>query len=297
MRFLLEVKAMRFAVLLFLGLFATVLSQAQPGRELSTDQRVLTGIEWRLVSLGPTGSEQDVVPGTTVTLRLGEDARVGGSTGCNSYGGSYQVRGDTISFSRIVATRRACLDQNANAQEHSFLSALESATRFRLTSNRLTILSDRTRNVLNFVNNSTPDPSGPDDGPPRDDRRDPMAMLVSYYDAINAKDYRRAYRFWESPQTSYERFVAGFADTERVRLLVEPTARSEGAAGSIYVEITSIVVATTRAGNERVFAGCYVLRKSNVRDTGWRINRADLSTMPAGARLSRILSQGCNNSQ
>lgn len=132
---------------------------------------------------------------------------------------------------------------------------------------------------------------------PRDERGDPIEMLASYYDAINAKDYRRAYGFWESPQSPYERFVAGFADTNRVRLLVEPSGRNEGAAGSVYAEITAIVVATTRAGNERVFAGCYVLRRSNVRDNGWRIYRADISTMPASARVSRMLSQGCNNSQ
>lgn len=278
---------MRFVVLVFLVLSVTVLSQAQPGREL-------TGIEWRLVSLGPTGAEQDVVQGTTVTLTLGDDGRAGGSTGCNSYGGNYQVRGNTISFSRIVATRRACLDQNANEQEHRFLSVLESASRFRLSSNRLTIISDRNRSVLNFVNSSAPDP---DSRPPRDDRNDPIATLMSYYDAINARDYRRAYRLWESPESPYERFVAGFADTDRVRLLVEPSTRNEGAAGSVYAEITSIIVATTRAGNDRVFAGCYVLRRSNVRDTGWRIYRANISMMPASARISRMLSQGCNNSQ
>ena len=122
-------------------------------------------------------------------------------------------------------------------------------------------------------------------------------MLASYYEAINARDYRRAYRYWESPESSYERFVAGFADTDRVRLLVEPSGRHEGAAGSVYAEVTTIVAATTRSGNERVFAGCYVLRKSNVRDTGWRIYRADISTMPAGARVTRMLSQGCRNSQ
>ena len=285
---------MRFVVLIFLVLFVTGVAQAQPGRELSTDQRVLTGVEWQLVSLGPTGAEQNIVQGTTVTLRLGDDGRAGGSTGCNSYGGSYQVRGDTISFGRIVATRRACLDQNANQQEHRFLSALETANRFRLSSNRLTIISDRSRSVLSFVNNSASDP---DDKPSRDDRGDPIAMLMSYYEAINAKDYRRAYRFWESPESSYERFVAGFADTDRVRLLVEPSGRNEGAAGSVYAEITTIVVATTRAGSERVFAGCYTLRRSNVRDNGWRIYRAGILAMPAGARVSRMLSQGCNNSQ
>ena len=300
MRSPLEVKAMRFpryspVLVVLLVLCVALLAQAQPGRDLTTDQRVLTGIEWRLVSLGPTGAEQDVVQGTTVTLRLGDDGRAGGSTGCNSYGGNYQVRGDTISFSRIVATRRACLDQNANEQEHRFLSALESATRFRLSSNRLTIISDRVRGVLNFVNNSTP--PDPDDRPPRDDRGDPISALASYFQAINARDYRRAYRFWEAPESSYDRFVAGFADTDRVRLLVEPSGRNEGAAGSVYAEVTTVIVASTRAGGDRVFAGCYVLRRSNVRDNGWRIYRADISTLPAGARVSRMLSQGCRNSQ
>ena len=84
-----------------------VLAQGQTSRSLSTDQRALTGIDWRLVSLGPVGAETGVVAGTTVTMKLGEDERVSGSTGCNSYGGTYQVRGDNISFSRIVSTRRA----------------------------------------------------------------------------------------------------------------------------------------------------------------------------------------------
>ena len=33
---------MRFVVLVFLVLFATVLAQAQPSRDLATDQRVIT---------------------------------------------------------------------------------------------------------------------------------------------------------------------------------------------------------------------------------------------------------------
>ena len=132
----------------------SVVAQGQTGQ--STHQRVLAGTDWRLVSLGPAGAEAGVIAGTTVTLKLGEDGRANGSTGCNSYSGTYQVRGDNIFFSRLVSTRRACLDQNANEQEQRFLSALEAANRFRLSSNRLTILSDRGRNVLNFVNNSEP---------------------------------------------------------------------------------------------------------------------------------------------
>lgn len=265
---------------------------------LSTGQRVLTGTEWRLVSLGPSGSETDLVAGTTVTLKFGDDGRASGSTGCNSYSGTYQVRGDTLSFGRLISTRRACLDQNANQQEQRFLSALEMANRFRLNSNRLTILSDRGRTVLNFESNTTTDPDpDPGDGPTRDDRRDPVTAISSYYRAINARDYRRAFRFWETPAISFDQFARGFADTQSVRILIEPPGRTEGAAGSAYTEISTIVITTTRSGNERISAGCYVMRRSNVRDVGWQIYRADLIGVPSSARVSRVISQSCRNSR
>src|SRR5215510_12867714 len=83
---------------------------------------------------------------------------------------------------------------------------------------------------------------------PQDDRSDPVTTLASYYNAINSRDFRRAYRFWESPPQSYEQFERGFADTDRVRLLIEPSPRIEGAAGSSFAEISTIIVATTRSG-------------------------------------------------
>ena len=279
----------RFVVALLILSSMSAIAYGQ--RSMSTDQRVLTGIEWRLISLGPAGSETTAVAGTTVTLRFGEDNRASGSTGCNSFSGAYQVRGDNISFSRLVSTRRACLDQNANEQEQRFLSTLGAANRFRLTRGRLTILSDRGRSVLNFVNNSI---SEPQDGP-RDDRNDPVGTLAAYYSAINARDYPSAFRFWDSPPSSYEQFARGFGDTDQVRLLVDPSTRVEGAAGSVYADISAIVVSTMRNGSERVFAGCYVMRRSNVQDRGWHIYRADVSPVSANIRLSRILSQGCRN--
>ena len=266
-----------------------VLVEAQEIRNLSTDQRVLAGTEWQLVSIGPAGAEANVIPGTTVTLKFGEENRASGSTGCNSYSGSYSAVGDTISIGRLISTKRACLDQRANQQEQRFLAGLEAATKFRLSSNRLTLLSERGRNVLNFVNNAASE-SGDERA---EDRNDPIAALSSYYTAINERDYRRAYRYWESPTTSFERFVSGFADTDRVHLLVDPSARIDGAAGSAYAEISTLVVSTTRAGSDRVFAGCYTLRRSNVQDRGWRIYRATLSPVPSNTPISRMLSQVC----
>jgi heat shock protein HslJ len=285
----LEVNVMRFTGLVLALMSLSVAAYAQTGRGMTTDQRVLTGIDWRLASLGPAGAETGVVAGTTVTLTFEEDNRASGSTGCNSYSGTYQVRGDNISFSRLVSTRRACLDQKANEQEQRFLSTLGGANRFRLLTNRLTIYSDRGRSVLNFVNIPPPE------GAPRDDNSDPVTTLAAYYSAINARDYRRAFGFWDSPPSSYEQFARGFGDTDQVRLLVDPSTAVEGAAGSVYADIPAIVVSTLRNGTERVFAGCYVMRRSNVQDRGWQIYRAEVSSVSANIKLSRILSQGCRN--
>lgn len=271
----------------FMGLVLTLISLSV----IVNGQRVLTGIDWRLVSLGPAGSETTVIAGTTVTLRFAEDNRASGSTGCNNYNGTYQVRGDNISFSRLISTRRACLDQNANQQEQRFLSTLGAANRFRLVASRLTIFADRGRSVLNFIDSSALEPQ---DGP-REDRSDPVATLAAYYSAINARDYRRAFRLWDSPPSSYEQFARGFSDTDQVRLLVDPSTHVEGAAGSVYSEIPAIIVSTLRNGTERVFAGCYTMRRSNVQDRGWQIYRAGVSPVSANLRLSQILSQGCRN--
>ena len=63
-----------------------------------------------------------------------------------------------------------------------------------------------------------------------------------------------------------------------------------------FAEISAVIIATTRNGSERVFAGCYTLRKSNVQDRGWKIYRGEISLVPSSGRMSRMLGQGCRNS-
>jgi hypothetical protein len=127
---------------------------------------------------------------------------------------------------------------------------------------------------------------------------DPLSALNSYYEAINAKDYRRAFQYWESPTQSYDQFVRGFSETESVQLLIDPVPRIEGAAGSAYANISTVVISRQARRGERIFAGCYVMRKSNVQTDGadpatWHIYRATLSLLPSSAKASSLLSQLC----
>jgi heat shock protein HslJ len=269
----------RILLLVVTFLCTSTFSMGQTRRGLSTDQQPLTGTQWTLVSFA-----QDVG-----TLQFEGNGHVNGVGACNSYSGNYQVQGDRISFSQIVSTKKACLDTQAMLEELKFLSALRTASRFRLTSKQLAIYYDGGQSILEFkrVNDETANlESG-----------DPVSVLNDYYRSINAGQLRRALSYWETPSQTLEQFTRGFADTMRVRLLVEPSPLIEGAAGSSYANVASIIISTQRDGEERVFAGCYVMRKSNVRDEekpeqkGWRIYRANLA--PVSRNFGTVLTQRC----
>lgn len=129
------------------------------------------------------------------------------------------------------------------------------------------------------------------------------SLLASYYDAINQKDYRRAYGYWQTPPQNYEEFVKGFAETGKIRLIVEPPDRIEGAAGSLYVEIPTVLIAAQNNGKSQIFAGCYMLRKSNLRpperpkEDVWHIYRANIKTVSPDAEIPPLLENACQENE
>lgn len=110
----------------------------------------LVDTSWQLTTFGPTGAETPVVADSTVTLAFSADG-AGGNTGCNSYGGDYTAEGDTVSFGEMVSTLMACADEAIMAQEQAYLAALQSAARFEVTADNLTIWYDDGNNQLNFA--------------------------------------------------------------------------------------------------------------------------------------------------
>jgi heat shock protein HslJ len=117
----------------------------------SSDENRLANTEWKLSSFGAAGAESPVVEGTTITLKFGPDTRANGSGGCNTYAGDYQVQGDTVSFSRIISTKKACVVAKVMQQENQYFEALMSSGKFKITENQLSISYDEGRGVLKFV--------------------------------------------------------------------------------------------------------------------------------------------------
>ncbi|MEW5957135.1 MAG: META domain-containing protein [Chloroflexota bacterium] len=125
-------------------------SSEAPAATSPNAQTNLANTRWVLESFGAPGAETPVIAGSNITLEFGADGQAGGSGGCNSYGGSYQVQDKTLSFSQIASTLMACADASMMQQEQQYLEALQSAGQFELTDSHLTIRYDNGQGALHF---------------------------------------------------------------------------------------------------------------------------------------------------
>jgi heat shock protein HslJ len=86
----------------------------------------LSGTSWLLVDLDgakPANSS------ARLTLEFRADGAVGGSAGCNTYGGRYTVDGTGIAFGQLLSTKMAC-EQLLMTIETTYLTALPGATAY-----------------------------------------------------------------------------------------------------------------------------------------------------------------------
>lgn len=94
----------------------------------------------------------------------------------------------------------------------------------------------------------------------KDDRSTAETVVQSLYNAIERKEYLRGWSYFrdEPDRPTFESFAKGYETTEHVRVKVGE-AVSDGAAGSIYYAVPTVVEAVGKDGRQ-VFRGCYELR-------------------------------------
>ena len=102
------------------------------------------------------------------------------------------------------------------------------------------------------------------DAPYVDDRSDGAKLVRSLYNAIERKEFARAYAYFgdKPPAGDYASFVQGYKNTVEVEVKTGVVTQ-EGAAGSLYAPVPVAVRSVDKDGKERVFAGCYVTRIVN----------------------------------
>ena len=97
---------------------------------------------WDAASVLYDDAIRSVLGGTTLTATFAADGRVSGSSGCNTFHGTYDEQGTKLSVGPLASTRRACKDpEGAQAQEKGYLAALESAVRVEQAGTRLTLFN------------------------------------------------------------------------------------------------------------------------------------------------------------
>jgi hypothetical protein len=137
-----------------------------------------------------------------------------------------------------------------------------------------------------------------------DDRSTPEEVLRSYVDAVNRKEYARAYSYWDAGAAAsqlppFDQFAQGYAKTQSVQLTTgAPT--SDVGAGQLYFSVPVALTATTSPGATQTFVGCYRLHLARPELQvvppyhPLAIQSATVHQVPNDADASALLGQSCD---
>jgi putative lipoprotein len=105
----------------------------------STPKVDLVGGTWVAEYIDDAG----VIDDAQSTVQFGSDGRVSGRGGCNSYGGTVEVKGAQIIISQLASTKMACPPAVMD-QETRFMAALQATRTYRMDEGNKLVLSDAT---------------------------------------------------------------------------------------------------------------------------------------------------------
>lgn len=111
--------------------------------EAGSQPAALEGTSWRLQYY----NKNQPLAGHEPTISF-EDGQAGGTTGCNSYGGGYELDGSQLSFSGMFMTEMWC--EGLMEQESAYLALLGQAEGYQILDGVLTIFAGH-QQTLTFV--------------------------------------------------------------------------------------------------------------------------------------------------
>ena len=111
--------------------------QSSQGDDASARATVsLENTYWKLIVLG--GRPRIVVDNfPEPNVRLDPSQRLRGNSGCNSLTGSYLLSGDSLRFTQVGLTRRACVNEEMSRQEKIFVDALNATRKWKVAGDTL----------------------------------------------------------------------------------------------------------------------------------------------------------------
>jgi hypothetical protein len=137
----------------------------------------------------------------------------------------------------------------------------------------------------------------------QDDRSTAEAVIESFYDAVNRREYARAYSYWEPAAAAaqlppFDDFAQGYADTLSVDLTLGDVGTGVGA-GQLYFSVPVTLVATQTDASTQTFVGCYVLHLARPQLQveppfhPLAIQRASIDQVDNSADSASLMAQSC----
>jgi hypothetical protein len=137
----------------------------------------------------------------------------------------------------------------------------------------------------------------------QDDRSSAESVIGSYYDAVNRREYARAYSYWEPSAAETElppfhQFVAGYADTTSVDVTLGDIGTGVGL-GQLYFSVPVTLLATLSDASTQTFVGCYTLHLGRPQLQAvppfqpLAIQRASVQQVDNDADTAALMAQAC----
>ncbi|MFD2919371.1 META domain-containing protein [Terrimonas rubra] len=114
-----------------------VITSCATGKKAGGTAQPLTSTKWVLTSFTDNGKDNKVSNSRAFIKFDDSKQSVGGNGSCNNFGGSYTLDGNKLSVSKVFSTKMFC--QDVQKTEDSFLRLLETATRYEIKGDHLTI--------------------------------------------------------------------------------------------------------------------------------------------------------------
>ena len=118
--------------------------------EAQAEALPLEGTAWTLTTIATPDSQavSSTIAGTRVTAQF-DGSTVSGSGGCNTYHGTYETSGTSLTFGPLAATKMMC-DQDVATQEQGYLAALDATASFAIEVDQLSLSDDAGQMLLQF---------------------------------------------------------------------------------------------------------------------------------------------------
>jgi hypothetical protein len=135
-----------------------------------------------------------------------------------------------------------------------------------------------------------------------DNRSGAIETVSSLLNALNLKQYVRAYSYYQNPATfpgAFDPYAAGYANTDVITATFG-TVQSEGAAGSLYYKVPLALNVLSTTNTTQTFVGCYTLRLGQPAVQGtppfqpMGITAGNFTQVANGTDVNTLLPTACN---